>query len=186
MTKKHTSAVAKQPSRREFLSTSGMLAGTALAGSLAIGRAAHATGSDTLRIGLLGCGGRGAGAVRSALTVDPNAKLVAMYDPFLDRDRDMIDPGTVFVQEPYEVVELLVVIRKSRLQAGSLRPAGCRWCTGCPCGNRFPHRLTFSQSRTLGCFTPGGIRCFFDGTFPFFSSCCFGFLHGWRTAVLFI
>jgi predicted dehydrogenase len=72
-------------SRREFLVTSGLVVGGTLAGSLAVGRAAHAAGSDTLKIGLIGCGGRGAGAVRSALSVDPGAKLVGMADAFRDR-----------------------------------------------------------------------------------------------------
>jgi predicted dehydrogenase len=56
-----------------------------MAGSLAIGRSAHAAGGDGLKIGLIGCGGRGSGAVRSALSVDPGAKLTAMADPFADR-----------------------------------------------------------------------------------------------------
>jgi predicted dehydrogenase len=72
-------------SRREFLAASGLIAGAGVAGSLAVGRACHAAGSDALRIGLIGCGGRGAGAVRSALTVEPGARLVAMADAFRDR-----------------------------------------------------------------------------------------------------
>ncbi|MFH1924123.1 MAG: hypothetical protein ABIP48_30075 [Planctomycetota bacterium] len=71
--------------RREFLTQSGALAGAALAGSLAIGRSAHAAGSDRLKIGLIGCGGRGAGAVVSALEVAPNARLTALADAFRDR-----------------------------------------------------------------------------------------------------
>jgi predicted dehydrogenase len=73
------------PSRREFLVRSTALAGTAIAGSLAIGRGAHAAGSDSLKIGLIGCGGRGSGAVVSALSVAPGAKLTAMADPFADQ-----------------------------------------------------------------------------------------------------
>jgi predicted dehydrogenase len=46
---------------------------------------AHAAGSDTLRVGLIGCGGRGTGAVEQALTADKNTKLVAMADAFQDR-----------------------------------------------------------------------------------------------------
>jgi predicted dehydrogenase len=72
-------------SRREFLIRSAALAGTAMAGSLAVARSAHAAGSDGLKIGLIGCGGRGAGAVLSALSADPNAKLTALADPFADR-----------------------------------------------------------------------------------------------------
>ncbi len=76
---------SRRPSRRQFLSRCGALAGTAMTGSLAIGRSAHAAGSDRLKIGLIGCGGRGAGAVRSALSVDPAVTLTAMADPFADR-----------------------------------------------------------------------------------------------------
>jgi predicted dehydrogenase len=46
---------------------------------------AHAAGSDTLRVGLVGCGGRGTGAAEQALTADKNVKLVAMADAFKDR-----------------------------------------------------------------------------------------------------
>jgi predicted dehydrogenase len=74
-----------QTSRREFLARSTALAGTAVAGSLSIARGAHAAGSDSLKIGLIGCGGRGSGAVASALTVNPAAKLTAMADAFGDR-----------------------------------------------------------------------------------------------------
>lgn len=71
-----------QPSRRDFLKTSGTVMGAALAGTLGVGRAAHAAGSDRLKIGLIGCGGRGRGAAVNALTVDPNTELVALADPF--------------------------------------------------------------------------------------------------------
>ena len=64
-------------SRREFIKTS-----AALVGGLAIGRSAHAAGSDMLRVGLIGCGGRGTGAAVNALNADRNAKLVAMADAF--------------------------------------------------------------------------------------------------------
>jgi len=45
----------------------------------------HAAGNDTLRVGLVGCGGRGTGAAAQALNADNNAKLVAMGDAFRDR-----------------------------------------------------------------------------------------------------
>lgn len=45
----------------------------------------HAQGSDILRIGLIGCGGRGTGAAAQALRADPNVKLVAVGDTFRDR-----------------------------------------------------------------------------------------------------
>lgn len=68
--------------RRDFLKTS---TAAALAGSLAIGRSAHAAGDDTLKVGLIGCGGRGTGAAANALNADGGARLVAMADAFEDR-----------------------------------------------------------------------------------------------------
>ncbi len=73
------------PSRRDFLAASATMAGTTMAGGLAVSRSAHAAGSDALKIGLIGCGGRGCGAVVSALSVNPNARLTGMADAFGDR-----------------------------------------------------------------------------------------------------
>src|SRR5438105_13513053 len=70
-------------SRRDFLRTS--TAGAALAGTLAVAPHVHAAGGDTLRVGLIGCGGRGTGAASQALRADRNVKLVAMADVFADR-----------------------------------------------------------------------------------------------------
>jgi predicted dehydrogenase len=69
-------------SRRRFLQSSIATAGTLTAASQL---QAHAAGSDTLRIGLVGCGGRGTGAAQNALAADANVKLVAMADAFPDR-----------------------------------------------------------------------------------------------------
>ena len=51
----------------------------------AISRSAHAAGSDTIKIGLIGCGGRGSGAAADALSGDPNTQLWAMADVFADK-----------------------------------------------------------------------------------------------------
>ena len=66
-------------SRRNFLK------GSAIAGSLAAFPNVHASGSGLLRVGLVGCGGRGTGAAAQALAADPDVKLVAMADAFEDR-----------------------------------------------------------------------------------------------------
>jgi hypothetical protein len=71
--------------RRDFLVRSAVLAGTGTAAGLALSRSAHAAGSERIKIGLIGCGGRGAGAVVSALSVNPAARLTAMADAFRDR-----------------------------------------------------------------------------------------------------
>ncbi len=74
-----------QPNRRDFLrGTSAVAAGVALAGGLNVARAAHATGSDELKIALIGCGGRGTGAVNNCLRSCENVKLIAMADAFED------------------------------------------------------------------------------------------------------
>lgn len=69
-------------SRRDFLKSTAKLATAVTVSSLAVGRAAHAAGSDILKVGLIGCGGRGSGAAVNAMTADPNARLVAMADVF--------------------------------------------------------------------------------------------------------
>jgi predicted dehydrogenase len=79
-------ANSQPPTRREFLkSSTAAAAGASLVGSLGIARTAHASVDDTLRVGLIGCGGRGTGAASQALNADKNVKLVAMGDAFPDR-----------------------------------------------------------------------------------------------------
>src|SRR5438128_873268 len=46
---------------------------------------ARAARRETLRVGLVGCGGRGTGAATQALSADPDVKLVSMADAFEDR-----------------------------------------------------------------------------------------------------
>jgi len=67
-------------SRRTFLQSSAVLAA-----ALPLARAAYAAGDDKLKIGLIGCGGRGTGAAGQALKADSNVKLVALGDAFPDR-----------------------------------------------------------------------------------------------------
>ena len=73
-------------SRRTFLKTT---AATAAATTL-LAPGAFAAGNDVLRVGLVGCGGRGSGAVRDALQADTKVKLVAMCDVFMDRLQDSL------------------------------------------------------------------------------------------------
>jgi len=85
MTTIRRSSASSIPSRREFLKTSALAAaGAALAGNLGLARGAHAAGSDTLKIALVGCGGRGTGAAVNALSTKAGVKLVAMADAFQD------------------------------------------------------------------------------------------------------
>lgn len=85
MSKRALPELSRPTSRRDFLTTSAATAGALAAGGLAIGRSAHAAGDETLKVGLIGCGGRGSGAAANALTADSGAKLTAMADAFADR-----------------------------------------------------------------------------------------------------
>jgi len=72
--------------RRAFLKkTSAVAMGTTLAGGLSLARTAHAAGKGTIRVALVGCGGRGTGAAMQALTAGKDVKLVALADAFRDR-----------------------------------------------------------------------------------------------------
>ncbi len=65
-------------SRREFLQTTTAAGAVLLAG----GNYAFAQGSERIRVGLIGCGGRGTGAAANALAADPGVVLTAMGDVF--------------------------------------------------------------------------------------------------------
>ena len=72
-------------SRRGFLkdSTRALAAGSVIS-TLSVAPKVHAAGSDVLRLGLVGCGGRGTGAAKQALTADKNTRLVAVADAFAE------------------------------------------------------------------------------------------------------
>src|SRR5438874_12231817 len=75
-------------SRRTFLRNSSLLvAGSAIAASqVQIARGAHAFGSDTIKLGLIGCGGRGSQAAQQAMnTTGGEVKLMAVADAFEGR-----------------------------------------------------------------------------------------------------
>jgi myo-inositol 2-dehydrogenase/D-chiro-inositol 1-dehydrogenase len=75
-----------ESSRREFLKTGTSAAGVgALAAAFPGAAGAYAGGSGILKVGLVGCGGRGTSAAENALKADPEAKLVAMADAFQDK-----------------------------------------------------------------------------------------------------
>jgi predicted dehydrogenase len=81
-------AKSDRSSRREFLANSGRAAaGSVLAGTV-LSRA-YAGEDNTVRLALIGCGGRGGGAAANALSSKTGpTKLVAMADVFQDRLRN--------------------------------------------------------------------------------------------------
>ena len=70
--------------RRTFLRASAATV-AATSGGLALARSAHAAGNDTIKIGMIGCGGRCSGAAAQSMKAGPDVKLVAMYDIFENR-----------------------------------------------------------------------------------------------------
>ncbi len=71
-----------QNTRRDFLKTT-VLAGSALAVNASLFSNVHAAGSkETIKVGLIGCGGRGSGAVHNVLHAAPDVEVVAIGDVF--------------------------------------------------------------------------------------------------------
>ncbi|MDH5602309.1 MAG: Gfo/Idh/MocA family oxidoreductase [Cyclobacteriaceae bacterium] len=77
--------INEEITRRSFVKGSTLAASGLMTGALGITSSAFAAGSDTLKLAVIGCGGRGTGAVRQALNADEGVKLVAMADAFKDR-----------------------------------------------------------------------------------------------------
>lgn len=85
MTTKPAPAPAPANPARRTVVAAGTAAGAAAFLRLGRARHVHAAGSDEIRVGVVGCGGRGSGAVAQALKAAPGVKLVAIGDAFKDR-----------------------------------------------------------------------------------------------------
>jgi predicted dehydrogenase len=73
--------------RRHFLRNSSTVAVGGLVASAALTRAADASAPapSVIKVGLIGCGGRGTGAALQALKADPGVRVTALADVFADR-----------------------------------------------------------------------------------------------------
>ncbi|MEX0649357.1 MAG: Gfo/Idh/MocA family oxidoreductase [Balneolaceae bacterium] len=79
-------------SRRDFCKNASLAAaGGVFLSSLPVGASAFSGGNDTIKVALIGCGGRGTGAANQALQADRGAQLVAMADAFSDRLDDSFE-----------------------------------------------------------------------------------------------
>lgn len=85
MSKKTKDNAGIKPSRRDFLKTSVAALSTATVSASHITRRVYAAGSDVIKVGLIGCGGRGSGAAMDAMRADDGVRLIAMADVFEDR-----------------------------------------------------------------------------------------------------
>ncbi len=80
--KKQNKPISADLSRRDFIKTTAALGATAfVSGTNTI----FAAGSDTIRIGLIGCGGQGTRDVISCVKSSPGVEVAAMGDLFEDR-----------------------------------------------------------------------------------------------------
>ncbi|HEX5243727.1 MAG TPA: twin-arginine translocation signal domain-containing protein, partial [Tepidisphaeraceae bacterium] len=83
MQQEHSSK--SETSRRDFVKGAAATAAVAAAATMSIPRGVYAQGTDVIKVGLVGCGGRGSGAAQNALNADPGVKIVAMGDMFADK-----------------------------------------------------------------------------------------------------
>lgn len=72
--------------RRSFLkSTGAVVLGSTIGLNVGFQNPTFARSKNTLKVGLIGCGGRGTGAASQALSADPDVVITAMADVFKDR-----------------------------------------------------------------------------------------------------
>lgn len=98
-------------SRRDVLKMAGLaIAGSTFPSIIIPNRSFAGVNSETLKVGLIGCGGRGSGAAKQALSADPNVVLHAVGDIFPDKmeaslmnlqkvhgDKAKVDPSRQFL-----------------------------------------------------------------------------------------
>ncbi len=71
--------------RRSFLKTTAVAASAAAFTASNVNRFGYAAGSDEIKVGLIGCGGRGSAAANDAMDADPGVKVIALSDIFADK-----------------------------------------------------------------------------------------------------
>ncbi len=108
--KKHDSA---SKSRRNFVKSSGLIAGAVALSPLNISARSYISGSDTIKVGLIGCGGRGTGAAFQALATEQNVQLVAIADAFADQAEKCLKNLKQSLQEEEIALSRLAVTPES-------------------------------------------------------------------------
>jgi len=85
MERKTNTASTPTVTRRDFVKGSAAVVGSLMASQFPLTASAYYGVRDEIRVGLIGCGGRGTGAAVQTLSTKENVKLVAMADAFRDR-----------------------------------------------------------------------------------------------------
>ncbi len=152
-------ANAGKSSRREFLGAGGKLAlGSALAGATV--PRVHAAEDNTIRLALIGCGGRGSGAVGDALSVAAGpVKLFAMADIFERRlaasHKNLSNKFGAAVDVPPE--RQFIGFRAYRKAIDCLRPGDVAMLTGYA-GFR-PGQLEYAVEKGVNVFMEKSFAC---------------------------
>lgn len=89
----------------EELNRRTLLQAGAMATLMATGNYAHAKGADKIRVGLVGCGGRGTGAAGNCAEADPAVEIVAMGDLFQDRLEGSRNRLRATLKDQYKVTD---------------------------------------------------------------------------------
>jgi len=106
MTETNSNGLHPGASRRDFLrGSAAAVVGGALPATLGAARLAHAAADGVLKVGLIGCGGRGNGAAANAMKADPNVKLTAMGEVFPDRLEQARKVLQTSLKEKYAVTD---------------------------------------------------------------------------------
>ena len=100
-------------SRRNFVKRTTLATTGILSSGLPVGAMANVNGNKKLKIALVGCGGRGTGAIVQALQADENTELVAMADAFQDR----VENSLKAVQEHFDGI-MKIKIKPKNLFSG--------------------------------------------------------------------
>src|SRR5690606_27729512 len=106
---KKSNLINESINRRKFIKSTGAVIGGATVLNFGFATPLFAK-NETLKVGLVGCGGRGTGAASQALKADPNVELTAMADIFqdhLDNSYDILyklHPEKVKVSQDHKFV----------------------------------------------------------------------------------
>ncbi len=87
----------KKESRRSFVRKTAAITSGVLATNVTFQSFANVNENKKLRLAVVGCGGRGSGAVVQALNADDNVELISMADAF----RDRIDSSLKGIQDHF-------------------------------------------------------------------------------------
>ena len=104
-------------SRRIFVKNSTLATTGILSAGLPVGAMTNVYGNKKLKLALVGCGGRGRGAVVQALQADENVELIAMADAF----QDNVEKSLKTVQEHFDGIKKIKVNPKNLFSGFELK-----------------------------------------------------------------